>query len=153
MLLAAGLLAGCALRPGPPGSEARVVVMRVLTAAEHARNEQWRSEAERRRDAATGLRALAGEGRVLVTRCALSGFEVVFHQAVLPAGAAVPPEGALLRVRLGDAATPDVVLGPVTDPPGLVQGMVAQGVPGDALLARHYHRIRGYHLLACTPQG
>ena len=111
------------------------------------------SPSERRRDAATGLRALAGEGRVLVTRCALSGFEVVFHQAVLPAGVPVPAEGALLRVRLGDAATPDLVLGPVTDPPGLVHGRVALSAPADALLARHYHPIRGFHVLACTPRS
>ena len=153
LALAGAAVAGCSAQPGPPGSEVRVVVMRGLTAAEHARNEQWSSEAERRRDAATGLRDLAGQGRVLVTRCAVSRFEVVFHEAVLPAGAAVPPEGALLRVRLGDAATPDLVLGPVTDPPGLVHGRVALGAPADALLARHYYPIRGFHVLACTPRG
>lgn len=148
-MLAVAVLAGCALRPGPPGSEVRVEVMGVLTAAEHARGEAWRSEAERRRDAASGLAALAGQGRVLVGRCALSGFEVVLHRVVLPAGAPVPPEGALLRVRLGDAVTPDMALGPVTDPPGLVHGRVAD----EALLARHYHRFRGGYMLACTPRG
>ncbi len=152
-MLVAAVLAGCALRPGPPGSEARVEVMGVLTAAGHARAEAWRSGAERRRDAATGLATLAGEGRVLLARCALSGFEAVLHRVVLPVGAPVPPEGALLRVRLGDAATPDMVLGPVTDPPGLVRGRVVQGAVDDALLAQHYHRFRGSYMLACTPRG
>lgn len=147
------LLAGCALRPGPPGSEVRAVVIRPLTAAAYDRDAQWRSEAERRRDAATGLRALAAQGRVLVTRCALSGFEVVFHLAVLPPGAAVPENGALLRVRLGDAATADAVLGMVTEA-GVDKGAIAVPGPGqEALVARHYHRIRGVHLLACTPRS
>ena len=48
LALAGAAVAGCSAQPGPPGSEVRVVVMRGLTAAEHARNEQWSSEAERR---------------------------------------------------------------------------------------------------------
>lgn len=152
-LLSLLLLAGCALRPGPPGSEVRVVVMRPLTAEQHDRGRQWRSEAERRRDLATGLRGLAAQGRVLVTRCALSPVEVVFHDAVLPPGMAVPEEGALLLVRLGDAATPDAVLGRVAEA-GVTRGTIAAVEAGqEALVARHYYRIRGVHLLACSPRG
>lgn len=132
-LLAAVLLAGCALRPGSVGSEARVEAMRMLTVEVYDRNAPWRTEAERRRDAGTGLRALAAAGRVVVGRCALSGYEVVFHLAVLPAGMTAPAEGAFLRVRLGDAGAADAVLG-----------------AADGLAAGDFRRIRAGAVVGCT---
>ena len=147
------LVAGCSVRP-PPGSEVRVIVMRPLGEAEYRRAEQWRSEAERRRDAASGLPALAAQGRVVLARCALSGFEVVFHRAVVPPGMAMPAEDALLLVRLGDAATADAVLGPVNAAEGLTRGTIVTVEPGQqALVRRHYHKVRSAFLLACTARG
>lgn len=154
LVLAAAVLAGCALRPGPPGSEVRVIVMRPLLEVDLRRDRQWRSEAEQLRDAASGLAALVGQRRVVVTRCALSGFEVVFHLAVLPPGMAMPAEGALLRVRLGDAATADAVLGPLDAAAGLTRGTIVTVEPGEeALVRRHYYKIRSAFLLACTARS
>lgn len=127
------LLAGCAVRPGPAGSEARVEAMRMLTVEAYDRNAPWRTEAQWRRDAATGLRGLAAAGRVVVGRCALSGVELVFHLAVLPAGMAPPAEGTFLRLRLGDRQAADAVLG------------VAEG-----LGAGDFRRIRAGLVVGCT---
>lgn len=150
LLLPVVVLAGCALRPGPPGSEVRAEVIRRVTPQILALNRPYRSAAERAREDATGLAALAAEGRVVAVRCALSPVEVVGHDAVLAPGMAVA-EGAVVRVRLGDAGTPDAVLGPETE---VTRGTIAAPGPGEAaLVARHYYRIRGVHLLACSPRG
>jgi hypothetical protein len=70
---------------------------------------------------------------VVVGRCALSGYELVFHLAVLPAGMAAPEEGTFLRVRLGDGGTADAVLG------------AAEG-----LGAGDFRRIRAGVVVGCT---
>ncbi len=149
----AWLLALAACSGPPAGSEIRAVVMRPVTPAMMAGNAAYRSAAERAREAATGLAALAGQGRVVAVRCAVSPVEVVFHQAVLPVGMTVA-EGDLLRVRLGDAGTVDAVVGRVDEPPGLTEGVLREVAPGrEAFVARHYYPVRRAYVLRCAAGG
>jgi hypothetical protein len=82
---------------------------------------------ERRRffSRAAGLREAAAAGQVVLARCTMGDGDLVFAYAVL-GGAAMPRSGEVIRVRLGnrEAGESDQVLGPVTDPPGLVRGWI-----------------------------
>ena len=122
--LAVILAAGCSVPPLPAGSVVRMDVMRVATVGDVSPEGRFLTEAERRHlRVARGLREAAAAGRVVVARCTLADRDLLFAHAVLAEGP-VPGSGEAVRVRLGDreAGEPDRVLGPVTDPPGLVRG-------------------------------
>jgi hypothetical protein len=121
-------------------------------------------EAQARRQA-TNLAMYAAEGRVALARCALGDHSLLFRTAVLPTGI-VPARGELMRVRLGDATTPDQGLGIVTEPPELVQGAIvrrfdpgvgpapswpvpAEARPDPAVLAQYYP-VTGGWLVRCV---
>ena len=109
-------------------------------------------------------------GRVVEVRCALADGRLNTANALIPPGQ--PPEavraGALMRMRLGDlvSATPNQLLGPVTEPVALREGWLPEDwrsrddprfarIPpegrSDAFLAAQYRRVGRSYIVACLP--
>ena len=171
-------LAACSGPPAPPpGAEIRAELVRMLSEADLTRSEtdvtgmleSYLSPAQRERTQATNLALYAAEGRLALTRCALGDFAPAFPMAVMPTGT-TPEPGELLRVRLGDATTPDQILGIVMEPPDLARGTVArqwdgsqqampwstipQEVKPDPFVEAQYYRVKGGWLIRCiAPPG
>jgi hypothetical protein len=175
-LLTVLVLAACAGPPAPPpGTEVRAELVRMLTEADLTRSETdatgllagYLSPDQRERTEATNLPLYASEGRLALTRCTLGDFALYFPMAVMPTGT-TPEPGELLRVRLGDATTPDQVLGIVMEPSDLARGTlrrpadinppavppIPQATKSDPMVEAQYYRVTGGWLIRCVaPPG